>query len=78
MRSSIQSMKDIRTIFFAPPDIITGKIGSTQIKDGAVDLKRVMMTVIIAMIPCFDFWNVECRASTLLSYRWSKPTSARG
>jgi len=46
-----------RTIFFAP-DIITGKKG-TQIKDGA-DLKRVMMTVIIAMIPCliFGMWNV--------------------
>ena len=46
-----------RTIFFAP-DIITGKKG-TQIKD-ATDLKRVMMTVIIAMIPCliFGMWNV--------------------
>ncbi|WP_425392289.1 NADH:ubiquinone reductase (Na(+)-transporting) subunit B [Ekhidna sp.] len=46
-----------RTIFFAP-DITTGKRG-TQIKD-ATDLKRVMMTVIIAMIPCliFGMWNV--------------------
>lgn len=46
-----------RTIFFAP-DITTGKKG-TQIKDGA-DLKRVMMTVIIAMLPCliFGMWNV--------------------
>lgn len=46
-----------RTIFFAP-DITTGKNG-TQIKD-ATDLKRVMMTVIIAMIPCliFGMWNV--------------------
>jgi len=46
-----------RTIFFSP-DIITEKKG-TQIKDGA-DLKRVMMTVIIAMIPCliFGMWNV--------------------
>ena len=46
-----------RTIFFAP-DMITNKTG-TQIKDGA-DLKRVMMTVIIAMIPCliFGMWNV--------------------
>ncbi|WP_420316056.1 NADH:ubiquinone reductase (Na(+)-transporting) subunit B [Ekhidna sp.] len=46
-----------RTIFFSP-DIITGKKG-TQIKD-ATDLKRVMMTVIIAMIPCliFGMWNV--------------------
>lgn len=46
-----------RTIFFAP-DEVTGKKG-TQIKDGA-DLKRVMMTVIIAMIPCliFGMWNV--------------------
>ncbi len=46
-----------RTIFFAP-DEITHNNG-TQIKDGA-DLKRVMMTVIIAMIPCllFGMWNV--------------------
>ena len=46
-----------RTIFFAP-DIITGKKG-TQIKD-ATDLKRLMITVIIAMIPCliFGMWNV--------------------
>ncbi|WP_258104401.1 NADH:ubiquinone reductase (Na(+)-transporting) subunit B [Marinoscillum sp. MHG1-6] len=46
-----------RTIVFAP-DITTGKKG-TQIKD-AVDLKRVMFTVVIAMIPCllFGIWNV--------------------
>lgn len=46
-----------RTIFFAP-DITTGAKG-TQIKD-ATDLKRVMMTVIIAMLPCliFGMWNV--------------------
>ncbi|MEQ8903932.1 NADH:ubiquinone reductase (Na(+)-transporting) subunit B [Ekhidna sp.] len=46
-----------RTIFFSP-DIITGKKG-TQIKD-ATDLKRLMMTVIIAMLPCliFGMWNV--------------------
>lgn len=46
-----------RTIFFAP-DITTGRKG-TQIKD-ATDLKRLMMTVIIAMLPCliFGMWNV--------------------
>ena len=46
-----------RTIFFAP-DLITGKKGA-QIKD-AIDLKRMMFTVIIAMIPCliFGIWNV--------------------
>lgn len=46
-----------RTILFAP-DSTTGKLG-TQIKD-AVDLKRVMFTVVIAMIPCllFGMWNV--------------------
>lgn len=46
-----------RTIFFAP-NHITGNKG-TQIKDGA-DLKRVMVTVIIAMIPSliFGMWNV--------------------
>jgi Na+-transporting NADH:ubiquinone oxidoreductase subunit B len=46
-----------RTILFAP-DLTTGKKGS-QVKD-AVDLKRMMFTVIIAMIPCllFGMWNV--------------------
>ena len=46
-----------RTIAFAPK-IITPKKG-TQIKD-ASDLKRLMFTVVIAMIPCllFGMWNV--------------------
>lgn len=46
-----------RTIAFAP-DLITSNKGA-QIKD-AVDLKRVMITVVIAMIPCllFGMWNV--------------------
>ncbi len=46
-----------RTIVFAP-DSTTSNTG-TQIKD-AVDLKRVMITVVIAMIPAliFGMWNV--------------------
>jgi len=46
-----------RTIVFAPK-IVTKKTG-TQVKD-AVDLKRLMFTVVIAMIPCllFGMWNV--------------------
>ncbi|MEQ9404185.1 MAG: NADH:ubiquinone reductase (Na(+)-transporting) subunit B [Cyclobacteriaceae bacterium] len=46
-----------RTIFFAP-DFVTGKKGA-HIRDGN-DLKRMMFTVIIAMIPCliFGMWNV--------------------
>ena len=46
-----------RTIFFAP-SLTTGKTGA-QIRDAA-DMKRMMMTVIIAMIPCliFGMWNV--------------------
>lgn len=46
-----------RTIAFAP-DLTTGDKGS-QIKD-AVDLKRIMFTVVIAMIPAliFGMWNV--------------------
>ncbi len=45
-----------RTIFFAP-NLITQKKGA-QIRDGN-DLKRMMFTVIIAMIPCliFGMWN---------------------
>lgn len=46
-----------RTIFFRP-DIVTKSRG-VQVRD-AGDLKRMMMTVIIAMIPCliFGMWNV--------------------
>lgn len=46
-----------RTIAFAPDIVTSGK--GVQIKD-AVDLKRVMITVVIAMIPCllFGIWNV--------------------
>ncbi|MBV6645253.1 MAG: NADH:ubiquinone reductase (Na(+)-transporting) subunit B [Cyclobacteriaceae bacterium] len=46
-----------RTILFAP-DITTNKTG-VQVRD-ANDLKRMMFTVIIAMIPCllFGIWNV--------------------
>lgn len=45
------------TFLFTPPTV-TAKKG-TQIKD-AVDLKRLMMTVVIALIPCllFGIWNV--------------------
>ena len=46
------------TLFFVP-DEVTPSLG-TQIKD-AVDLKRMMMTVIIAMTPCliFGIWNLR-------------------
>ena len=46
-----------RTIFFRP-DLVTKSKG-VQVRD-AGDLKRMMMTVIIAMIPCllFGMWNV--------------------
>lgn len=46
-----------RTIMFAP-DLVTANKG-TQVKD-AVDLKRVMFTVVLAMVPCllFGMWNV--------------------
>ncbi len=44
--------------FLFSPNTTTGKKGA-QIRD-AVDLKRLMMTVIIAMVPCllFGMWNV--------------------
>jgi Na+-transporting NADH:ubiquinone oxidoreductase subunit B len=46
-----------RTIFFKPA-LTTGKTG-VQVKDAA-DLKRLMFTVIVALIPCllFGMWNV--------------------
>ena len=45
------------TLFFVPSRVTPSK--GAQIRD-AVDLKRMMMTVIIAMIPClaFGIWNV--------------------
>jgi Na+-transporting NADH:ubiquinone oxidoreductase subunit B len=65
-----------RTIVFSP-DLTTSKTGA-QIKD-AVDLKRLMFTVIIAMIPCllFGIWNVGHQhflavgeSATLLDKLW--------
>ena len=46
-----------RTILFAPK-LVTKSTG-VQVRD-AIDLKRMMFTVIIAMIPCliFGMWNV--------------------
>ncbi len=46
-----------RTIFFRP-DLVTKKTG-VQVRD-AGDLKRMMITVVIALIPCliFGIWNV--------------------
>tara|TARA_B100001750_G_scaffold206149_1_gene183645 strand:- start:23781 stop:24995 length:1215 start_codon:yes stop_codon:yes gene_type:complete len=45
-------------VFLFVPDHVTSKKG-VQVKD-AIDLKRLMMTVVIAMIPCllFGIWNV--------------------
>ena len=45
------------TFLFAPNT--TTEVKGVQIRD-AVDLKRLMMTVIIAMLPCliFGMWNV--------------------
>ena len=46
-----------RTLFFVPKDVTNSN--GVQIRDG-IDLKRMMMTVIIAMVPCllFGMWNV--------------------
>jgi Na+-transporting NADH:ubiquinone oxidoreductase subunit B len=46
------------TFLFVPKET-TPKTGSVQIRD-AVDLKRMMITVVVAMIPCllFGIWNV--------------------
>ncbi len=45
-----------RTIFFSPDSVTSGT--GVQVRD-AMDLKRLMMTVIIAMVPCllFGIWN---------------------
>jgi Na+-transporting NADH:ubiquinone oxidoreductase subunit B len=45
------------TFLFTPPTV-TGKRG-VQVRD-AIDLKRLMMTVVVAMVPCliFGIWNV--------------------
>ncbi len=46
------------TLFFTPADT-TKSQGGVQVRD-AIDLKRMMMTVILAMVPCllFGIWNV--------------------
>ena len=45
------------TLFFVPDEVTLSR--GVQVKD-AVDLKRMMMTVIIAMVPAllFGIWNV--------------------
>ena len=45
------------TLFFTPADTTSDK--GVQIRD-AIDLKRMMMTVIVSLIPCllFGIWNV--------------------
>jgi len=45
------------TLFFVPDHVTAAK--GVQIRD-AIDLKRMMMTVILAMVPCllFGIWNV--------------------
>jgi len=45
------------TLFFTPAE--TTKSKGVQVRD-AIDLKRMMMTVILAMVPCllFGIWNV--------------------
>ncbi|BDC98222.1 NADH:ubiquinone reductase (Na(+)-transporting) subunit B [Persicobacter psychrovividus] len=47
----------IDTILYVPKEVTSAK--GVQVKD-AVDLKRLMMTVVIALIPCllFGMWNV--------------------
>lgn len=47
----------IETLFFVPNEVTLSK--GVQIRD-AVDLKRMMVTVIVAMLPClvFGMWNV--------------------
>ena len=47
----------LETFLFVPDDVTSKK--GVQVKD-VIDLKRLMMTVVIAMIPCllFGIWNV--------------------
>ena len=51
------SFEALETFLFAPAT--TNGIKGSQIRD-AIDLKRLMMTVIISMVPCllFGMWNV--------------------
>ena len=54
------------TLFFVPDEVTSSR--GVQIKD-AVDLKRMMMTVIIAMVPCFIVWYLECWLSAWIGHR---------
>lgn len=71
------------TFLFTPPDVTTGK---THVRD-TVDLKRVMITVVLALIPCtlFGIWNTGHQYNhvnqlaggllndTLMGARWVLP-----
>ena len=55
----------VDTLFFSPPDVTRG---SPHVRD-ALDLKRVMIMVVFAVIPCVlvGMWNTGFQANTALA-----------
>jgi Na+-transporting NADH:ubiquinone oxidoreductase subunit B len=55
----------VDTLFYSPPDVTRG---SPHVRD-ALDLKRVMIIVVLAVIPCalVGMWNTGFQANTALS-----------
>ena len=60
---------------FTPPTVTGGKAGigyrGSHIRD-AVDLKRTIITVVIALVPAllFGMWNIGNQTSTLYGLEW--------
>jgi Na+-transporting NADH:ubiquinone oxidoreductase subunit B len=63
--------------FLFSPGTVTG--GAPHVRD-AMDLKRVMITVVIALIPCFFMavWNTGFEADRILQLTDGYPTGWRG
>jgi Na+-transporting NADH:ubiquinone oxidoreductase subunit B len=55
----------VDTLFYSPPDLARG---APHIRD-AIDLKRVMIVVVFAVVPCLlvGMWNTGYQANTALS-----------
>ena len=55
----------VDTLFFTPADVTRG---SPHVRD-SLDLKRVMITVVIAAVPCtlIGIWNTGFQANTAIA-----------
>lgn len=75
--SRLQPLFEALDSFLYSPGAVT--TGTLHVRD-AMDLKRVMITVVIALIPCFfmAIWNTGLQANTVLSAAGTSPEGWRG